>query len=228
MATIKYRKREFTPNENQPGMNHSWFAESVIVNELDTIEIARLIEARTGVRRYEAQSVLASFVELINEECSQSMRIKLTDEKGQKFVSIYPKVSGSISDKEVQENPQKYEGRQVARESDLTADMLTVSLAATVGVNASKQFAKNSRFEKATPLTNSVADEDEEEGTNNGQQTGGDNGQQTTDNGQQTGGDNGQQSTDNGQQTGGDDNQGQQTGGDDNGGGGGNDGPIED
>ena len=214
MATIKYRKRELVPSQNQVGMTHCWFAESVIVNELDTIEIARLIEARTGVRRYEAQSVLASFVELINEECSQSMRIKLTDEKGQKFVSIYPKVSGSISDKEVQENPQKYEGRQVARESDLTADMLTVSLAATVGVNASKQFAKNSRFEKATALTNSVADEDEEESTNNGQQTGGDNGQQSTDNGQQTGGDN---------------NGGGDSSGDDNGGGGGNgDGPIED
>ena len=95
MATIKYRKREFNPTQNQPGMSHCWYAESVIVNELDTVEIARLIEARTGVRRYEAQSVLASFVELINEECAQSMRIKLSDEKGQKFVSIYPKISGS-------------------------------------------------------------------------------------------------------------------------------------
>ncbi|MCR5850966.1 MAG: chitobiase/beta-hexosaminidase C-terminal domain-containing protein, partial [Bacteroidaceae bacterium] len=111
---------------------------------------------------------LASFVELINEECSQSMRIKLTDEKGQKFVSIYPKVSGSISDKEVQANPQKYEGRQTALESDLTADMLTVTLAATVGVNASKQFAKNSHIEKATALTNSVADEDDEENGSGG------------------------------------------------------------
>lgn len=189
MATIKYRKREFTPNQNQTGMNHSWFAESVIVNELDTVEIARLIEARTGVRRYEAQCVLSSFVELINEECSQSMRIKLTDEKGQKFVSIYPKISGSISDKEVQANPQKYEGRQVARESDLTADMLTVALAATVGVNASKKFAENSRFEKASPLTNSIADEDEEEqGGNQGGSQDGNGGSQS---GNDQGGDQG-------------------------------------
>ena len=164
MATIKYRKRELVPSQNQVGMSHCWFAESVIVNELDTVEISRLIEARTGVRRYEAQSVLASFVELINEECSQSMRIKLTDEKGQKFVSIYPKVSGSISDKEVQANPQKYEGATVATEAMLTPDMLTVTLAATVGVNASKQFAENANIQKVSASVAGVADEDEESG----------------------------------------------------------------
>ena len=187
MATIKYRKREFTPGQNQVGMTHCWFAESVIVNDLDTVEISKLIEARTGVRRYEAQSVLASFVELINEECSQSMRIKLTDEKGQKFVSIYPKVSGSISDKEVQANPQKYEGRQKALESDLTTDMLSVTLAATIGVNASRTFAENASIQKVSAAVAGVADEDESEGqgtTDNGQQSGG---QGTTDNGQQTG-----------------------------------------
>ena len=187
MATIKYRKREFTPGQNQVGMTHCWFAESVIVIDLDTVEISKLIEARTGVRRYEAQSVLASFVELINEECSQSMRIKLTDEKGQKFVSIYPKVSGSISDKEVQANPQKYEGRQKALESDLTTDMLTVTLAATIGVNASRTFAENASIQKVSAAVAGVADEDESEGqgtTDNGQQSGG---QGTTDNGQQTG-----------------------------------------
>ena len=187
MASVKYRKREFTPNQNQAGMNHSWFAESVIVNELDTVEISRLIEARTGVRRYEAQSVLASFVELINEECAQSMRIKLTDEKGQKFVSIYPKVSGGISDAEVRANPEKYNGATVATEAMLTSDMLSVTLAATVGVNASKKFAQSCRFEKATAQTTSVADEDEASpnpsqgggnsgGTNTGDNTGGNNG----------------------------------------------------
>ena len=183
MATIKYRKRELVPSQNQVGMTHCWFAESVIVNDLDTVEISKLIEARTGVRRYEAQSVLASFVELINEECSQSMRIKLTDEKGQKFVSIYPKVSGSISDKEVQANPQKYEGRQKALESDLTTDMLTVTLAATIGVNASRTFAENASIQKVSAAVAGVADEDESEGqgtTDNGQQNGG-----------STGGDNG-------------------------------------
>ena len=209
MATIKYRKREFTPGQNQVGMTHCWFAESVIVNDLDTVEISKLIEARTGVRRYEAQSVLASFVELINEECSQSMRIKLTDEKGQKFVSIYPKVSGSISDKEVQANPQKYEGRQTALESDLTADMLTVSLAATVGVNASRTFAENSNIQKVSASVAGVADEDEDASG----------GQGTTDNGQQNGGNTGGNT---GGSTGGD------NGGGDNGGGGGNDDPEND
>ena len=192
MATIKYRKREFVPGQNQQGMTHCWFAESVIVNELDTVEISKLIEARTGVRRYEAQSVLASFVELINEECSQSMRIKLTDEKGQKFVSIYPKVSGSISDKDVQSNPQKYEGRQKALEADLTTDMLTITLAATIGVNASRTFAENASIQKVSASVASVADEDE--GASGGQQNGG---QGTTDNGQQSGGNTGDNTGDN-------------------------------
>ena len=161
MATIKYRKREFTPNQNQLGMSHCWYAESVIVNELDTIEIARLIEARTGVRRYEAQSVLASFVELINEECAQSMRIKLSDEKGQKFVSIYPKISGSISDKDVQANPEKYGHATVATEAMLTTDMLTVTLASTIGVNASKQFAENASIQKVSGTIAGLADDEE-------------------------------------------------------------------
>lgn len=173
MATIKYRKKEFTPSQNQQGMTHCWYAESVIVNELDTIELARLIEARTGVRRYEAQSVLASFVELINEECAQSMRIKLSDEKGQKFVSIYPKISGSISDKDVQANPDKYNGATVATEAMLTPDMLTVTLAATIGVSTSKQFAKNASIQKVAANVTGIADEDDENGSSQSEANGG-------------------------------------------------------
>ena len=176
MATIKYRKKEFTPSQNQQGMTHCWYAESVIVNELDTIELARLIEARTGVRRYEAQSVLASFVELINEECAQSMRIKLSDEKGQKFVSIYPKISGSISDKDVQANPEKYSGATVATEAMLTPDMLTVTLAATIGVSTSKQFAKNASIQKVAANVAGIADEDDENGGESQNQGGSQNG----------------------------------------------------
>lgn len=193
MATIKYRKKEFTPSQNQQGMTHCWYAESVIVNELDTIELARLIEARTGVRRYEAQSVLASFVELINEECAQSMRIKLSDEKGQKFVSIYPKISGSISDKDVQANPDKYNGATVATEAMLTPDMLTVTLAATIGVSTSKQFAKNASIQKVAANVTGIADEDEEESQNGGSNSsngsnGGTNGGSNTGGGSNQGG----------------------------------------
>jgi hypothetical protein len=203
MATIKYRKREFTPNQNQQGMSHCWYAESVIVNELDTIEIARLIEARTGVRRYEAQSVLASFVELIIEECAQSMRIKLSDEKGQKFVSIYPKVSGSISDKDVQANPEKYGHANVATEAMLTPDLLTVTLASTIGVNASKQFAENSSIQKVSATIAGLADEDENENDNQNENGGGGNQNQN-------------------------DNQNLNSGGGDNGNGGGNPDPDDD
>ena len=169
-------------------MTHCWYAESVIVNELDTIELARLIEARTGVRRYEAQSVLASFVELINEECAQSMRIKLSDEKGQKFVSIYPKISGSISDKDVQANPDKYNGAIVATEAMLTPDMLTVTLASTIGVSTSKQFAKNASIQKVAANVAGIADEDEENGGESQNQGGSQNGGSNTGGGSNQGG----------------------------------------
>ena len=216
MATIKYRKKEFTPTQNQPGMSHCWYAESVIVNELDTVEIARLIEARTGVRRYEAQSVLASFVELINEECAQSMRIKLSDEKGQKFVSIYPKISGSISDKDVQGNPEKYGGANAATEAMLTPDMLTITLASTVGINASKQFAESASIQKVAANVTGIVDEDEENengsnssngsngssgsngGTNGGSQGGGTGSIDTGGNGGNTGGNGGSTDPDDG------------------------------
>ena len=157
--------------------------------------------------------MLASFVELINEECSQSMRIKLTDEKGQKFVSIYPKISGSISDKEVQANPEKYSHATVATEAMLTPDMLSVTLAATVGVNASKQFAENANIQKVSASVAGVADEDEET-------TNSTNGTNSGNGGTQNGGQNGGSGTGTVTPSGGDGNGGNSGGGNTGGGGG--------
>lgn len=37
MAKVKYCVTEFTPNENQVGMSHSWSAKCVINNDGETI-----------------------------------------------------------------------------------------------------------------------------------------------------------------------------------------------
>ena len=64
------------------------------------------------------------------------------------MVSIYPKVSGSISDADVQKNPEKYNNATVATEEMLTPDMLTWTLGATIGVKFSKNFALNKQAQK--------------------------------------------------------------------------------
>ena len=64
-------------------------------------------------------------------------------------VSIYPKVSGSISDAQVQADPEKYNNAQVATEDMLTPDQLSWTLGATVGIKYSKQFFQSLRFVKA-------------------------------------------------------------------------------
>ena len=69
------------------------------------------------------------------EETLEGSRISLANEDGTKLVSIYPKVSGSISDAQVQAEPDKYGGAQVATEDMLTPDLLSWTLGATVGIN---------------------------------------------------------------------------------------------
>ena len=116
------------------------------------------------------------------------MRIKMSDEKGQKFVSIYPKISGSISDKDVQANPEKYGGASVATEAMLTPDMLTVTLASTIGVSTSKQFAKNASIQKVAANVAGIADEDDENGGESQNQGGSQNGGSNTGGGSNQGG----------------------------------------
>ena len=49
---------------------------------------------------------MAAFAEIIQEETLESNRVSLCNTKGEKVVSIYPKVSGSISDAQVQAEPE--------------------------------------------------------------------------------------------------------------------------
>ena len=83
------------------------------------------------------------------------------DGRGTLKVSIYPKVSGSISDAQVQADPEKYGGAQVATEDMLTPDLLSWTLGATVGIKYSKQFALNKQAQKVKYVaTDIVADDD--------------------------------------------------------------------
>lgn len=140
MANNKYRIREFTPNANQTGMTHSVYAEAVIDNVITNKELARKIEARGISRAAEIKSVLEEAANIILEEVKENNRVQLEGGDGV-LVSIYPTCSGSISDKDVQQNPAKWPGKTVAEESMLTADLVKWSLGARIGSNIARQFA---------------------------------------------------------------------------------------
>lgn len=177
MAKVKYRIREFKPTENQGG-SHSFYAESVINTDITATDLAKKIANRTGVKSYEAQAVIHAIADIVAEETLEGSRISLANEDGTKLVTIYPKVTGSISDKDVTDNPDKYNGATAATEEMLTPDMLTWSLAATIGQKFSKNFAMNKQAQKvkfvATDVTADPTDGDDGDNTNQGgQQTGG-------------------------------------------------------
>ena len=100
------------------------------------------------------------------EETLEGSRVSLENEDGTKLVTIYPKVSGSISDKDVQQNPQKYGGAQAATEDMLTPDLLQWTLGATIGQKYSRQFALNKQAQKvkfvATDVTADPTDGDDD------------------------------------------------------------------
>ena len=155
MSKVKYRVREFTPKSPNLG-SHSWFAEVVINNDVDNDELAKKIAARTGFKSYECQAVIAAIADIVSEEALQSNRVSLTNDQGTKLVSIYPRVSGSISDTDVQRNPDKYPGKTVAEESMLTPDMLTWTLGASVGIKFSQEFALHKQAQKVKTVSADV------------------------------------------------------------------------
>ena len=50
---------------------------------------------RTGIKSYEAASVIHAIADIVAEETLEGSRISLANEDGTKLVSIYPKVSGN-------------------------------------------------------------------------------------------------------------------------------------
>ena len=147
MAKVKYRIREFKPTQNQTG-GHSFFAEAVVDNIITNKELGKKVEARTGLRAYEVQTALAAVAEIILEETAENNRVQIENADGTSLVSIYPSCSGSISDKEVQANPDKYNGATVATEDMLTADRIKWALGASIGRKFSNQFALNKQAQK--------------------------------------------------------------------------------
>ena len=175
MSKVKYRVREYNPTANQSG-THSFFAETVINNEIDNAELAQKIAARTGFKSYECQAVIAAIADIVAEEVLESNRISLANEKGTKMLSIYPKVNGSVSDTDIQrettaahaEDP-SVEIRTVAQESDLTSDRLSWTLGATVGIKFSKQFSLNKQAQKVKVVaTDTVIPNDTDPSTQGG------------------------------------------------------------
>ena len=146
MAKVKYRIREFKPTANQTG-GHSVYAEAVIDNIITNKELAKKVEARTGMRAYEVLTALSAVADIILEETAENNRIQLESDGGA-LVSIYPQCTGSVSDKDVQGDPEKYGGATVATADMLTADKIQWSLGATIGRKFSKQFALNKQAQR--------------------------------------------------------------------------------
>ena len=182
MSKVKYRVREYNPTANQSG-THSFFAETVINNEIDNAELAQKIAARTGFKSYECQAVIAAIADIVAEEVLESNRISLANEKGTKMLSIYPKVNGSVSDTDIQrettaahaEDP-SVEIRTVAQESDLTSDRLSWTLGATVGIKFSKQFSLNKQAQKVKVVATDTIIPNDTDPSNQGGNGGGNNG----------------------------------------------------
>ena len=147
MATNKYQIVEFTPNSNQVGMSHSFFAQAVVDNVITNKELARKIEARGISRAAEIKSILEEAANIIIEEVSENNRVQLEAADGV-LVSIYPTATGSISDAYVQAHQDIYPGKTAATEDMLTADMVKWSLSARVGSKMAKQFAMNKTAQK--------------------------------------------------------------------------------
>ena len=177
MANVKYRLREYTPKPGQSG-THSIYAEAVVDNIIDNKALAKKIEARGISRAAEIKSILEEAANIILEECGENNRIQLESGEGV-LISIYPRCKGSISDADVQADPETYNGATVATEEMLTADKLSWTLGASVGIKFSKQFAMNKQAQKV-PYR---ADQETAEPSGSGNQ-GGNTGGNSGDNGE--------------------------------------------
>lgn len=166
MSKVKYRVREYNPSTQNQG-SHSFFAEVLINNEIDNVELANKIAARTGFKSYECQAVIAAIADVVFEETLEGNRIHLSDDKGSKFVSIYPRVQGSVSDLDIERETTAQHSedesvaiRTTAQESDLTPSRLTWNLGSSVGIKYSKQFAIQKQATKVKFATVEVTDEE--------------------------------------------------------------------
>jgi hypothetical protein len=202
MAKVKYRIMEHQPKGGQIG-SHSCYVQAVVDNVITNKELATKVHQIGSISSVpEIKAIIELVAQVIVQEAMENNRIQLETGDGGMMVSIFPQCSGSISDKDVQANPEKYNGATVATAEMLTADMIQWSLGARIGSKISKQFALQKQAERVAYNANQQTADPE-----GGEQTGG-----TTTGGNQGGGTGGL--TPSGGGNGGGDN----SGGDDNGG----------
>ena len=101
MSNVKYQVKEYNPTTQNQG-SHSYYADIVINNDVNNTELAKKIAARTGFKAYECQGIIAAIAEIVFEETLASNRVTLSDENGTRFVTIYPRVQGSVSDLDIE------------------------------------------------------------------------------------------------------------------------------
>ena len=164
MAKNKYTITHFNPTPNQlaAGMTHSVVAHAVVDNTITNAELAHKVHVEGSISSdFEIEAVLKVAARVILQEVKENNRVQLDTGEGV-LVTFSPKCSGSISDKDVLANPEKYPGKTAADEDMLTADMLSWSLKAEVGQKFSKQFAAQKQAQKVKVAnTANIIDADE-------------------------------------------------------------------
>ena len=167
MSNVKYQVKEYNPTTQNQG-SHSYYADIVINNDVNNTELAKKIAARTGFKAYECQGIIAAIAEIVFEETLESNRVTLSDENGTRFVTIYPRVQGSVSDLDIErETTTKHAEdpsvaiRTVAQESDLIPSRLSWNLASTVGIKFSKRFAMEKKSLKVSGTYADVSVDDD-------------------------------------------------------------------
>ena len=150
-------------------MTHSVHAAAVVDNTITTQELAHKVHVEGSISSdFEIEAILKVAARVILSECKENNRVQLDTGDGV-LVTFSPKVSGSISDKDVLANQDKYPGKTVAEEDMLTADLLQWTLKAEVGQKFCKQFAQQKHAQKVSVTnTANVIDDDEVPGTQNG------------------------------------------------------------
>ena len=142
----RYSVKEFTPKGSQPGV-HSFYVEAVPFQTLTNAEMAKKVESRTGFKRYEVEAILRAYGEIMKEELAEGSAMQMEDENGDVIVKFQAKAEYSVTDKDVTERTtaqNKLDAsvpvRNVAQASDIVSSDIRWRVAATVGIN----FSKNS------------------------------------------------------------------------------------
>ena len=162
MSYNKYRVRQYNPTNGAPG-SHSVFVEEVIDNEINNNQLAEMISAMTGFKKYECKCIIGAIAEVVERHMLQNQRVVISDDDGNRFITIQPKVTGSVSDTQIEAETTAahavdptVEIRHVALESDMTKDRMTWSLDAKVGLNYIRDFAKNKVPKKVKTVNGAV------------------------------------------------------------------------